>query len=234
MRAPRFTLGSLPALVLIAGLGVGPVSTQADGQPAFVAGDLIVKFTAASEPGMLVDRAVRGDPTADRELAAFAARLARELGAALVVARVTSGNELVLSVNRDQLAQTLGEAVQRSPAVRAVTRADPPRTVLPAAEIALVLDLRRDSDASSLVRRTARAGKQTSNEIEALVKKLCVGVEPQPSGRVSNRQLVLSVDIAALTLDLVERLRRRPDVEYAQPSQVMKPYPGSVRQGISD
>lgn len=226
MQARRFTQGSFPALALIAGLG--SVSIQADGQAVFVAGDLIVKFTAASEPGMLVNRAVRGDQAADRELTAFAARLSRELGTALVVARVTSGNELVLSVNRDQVAQALGEEVKRSPVVRAVTRTDPPKTALPTAEIALALDLRRDSDAWQLVRRTARAGKQTSNEIEALVKKLCVGVDPQPSGRVSNRQLVLSVDVAALTLDLVERLQRRPDVEYAQPSQIMKPYPGSI------
>lgn len=219
-----------PAMALIAGLGLSPVSLPAGGQPAFVAGDLIVKFTAASEPDVLVDRVVRGDRTADRELAAFAARLARELGTALVVARVTSGNELVLSVNRDQVAQALAEVVKRDPAVRAVTRADPPKTVLPTTQIALALDLRRDSDAGRLVRRSVRIGRQTGSEIDALVKKLCVGVDPPPSGRVDKRsQLVLGVDIAALTLDLVERLQRRPDVEYAQPSQVMKAYPGSNR-----
>lgn len=217
-------------MTLAAGLALVNFFAQADGQTTFVAGDLIVKFTATSEAGMLVARAVRADPAVDRELAAFATRLSRELGAALTVARVTSGNELVLSVNRDQVAQALGEAVKRDPAVRTVTRVDPPEAVLPAAQIALALDLRRDSDAGRLVRRAMRSGKQTSNEIEALVKRLCVGVDPQPSGRVSHRgQLVLSVDIAALTLDLVERLQRRPDVDYAQLSQVMKAYPGSNR-----
>lgn len=204
------------------------ISVQANDKPSFVAGDLIVKFTAVSAPGTLVTRATQGDQAAHRQLATLAARLSQELGVAVAAVRMTSGNELVLSVNRDQLEQSLRQVVTRDPAVRAATRIDPPKTVLPAAQLALALDLRRDSEAGRLVRRTARAGPQSSNEIEALVKQLCAGAVPQPSGRVSNRgQLVLTIDIAALTLDLVEHLKRRPDVEYAQPSQIVKPYPGA-------
>jgi hypothetical protein len=201
-------------------------AAQANDKPSFVAGDLIVRFTTASEPGTLVTRAMQGDPNADRQLAALATRLSQELGVAIVAVRVTSGSELVLSVDRDRLANSLTQVVTRDPAVRQVTRVDPPKTVLPAPQIALALDLRRDSEAGRMVRRTTRAGKQTSKEIEALVKKLCVGADPQPSGRVNDRgQLVLAIDVAALTLELVERLKRRPDVEYAQPSQILKPVP---------
>ena len=219
---------SIRALAWAGGFSLSLITVQANDKPSFVAGDLIVKFTAASEPGTLVTRALQGDQAADRQLAALAARLSQELGVAIAAVRVTSGNELVLSVDRDQLARSLRQVVTRDPAVRAATRIDPPKTVLPAAEIALALDLRRDSEADRQVRRSARAGKQTSKEIEALVKKLCVGADPQPSGGVSNRgQLVLTIDIAALTLDLIERLKRRPDVEYAQPSHIAKPYPGA-------
>ncbi len=219
---------SIRALVWAIGFSSSLIPAQANDKPPFVAGDLIVKFTAASEPGTLVTRALQGGgQAADRQLAALATRLSRELGVAVAAVRVTSGNELVLSINRDQLAQSLRRVVTRDPAVRAATRIDPPKTVLPAAQIALALDLRRDSEAGSLVRRTTQAGKQTSNEIEALVKKLSVGARPQPTGHVSNRgQLVLTVDITALTLDLIERLKRRPDVEYAQPSHIVKSYPG--------
>lgn len=221
-------LRSIRALAWAAGILLSLIAVQANDKPAFVAGDLIVKFTAESEPGTLVTRAMQGDQAADRQLAALATRLSQELGVAIAAVRVTSGNELVLSVDRDRLAQSLRQVVTRVPAVRAATRIDPPKTVLPAAQLALALDLRRDSEAGRLVRRAARAGQQTSNEIEALVKKLCAGAVPQPSGRVVNRgQLVLTIDIAALTLDLIERLKRRPDVEYAQPSQIVKPYPGA-------
>jgi hypothetical protein len=221
-------LKSLRALAWAVGYSLSLIAVQANDKQTFMAGDLIVKYTAASEPGTLVTRATQGDQAADQQLAALAARLSQELGVTVAAVRVTSGNELVLSVDRDQLAQSLRQAVARDPAVRAATRIDPPKTVLPAAQLTLALDLRRDSEAGRLVRRTARAGQQTSNEIDALVKKLCVGAVPQPSGRVGNRnQLVLTIDIAALTLDLVERLKRRPDVEYAQPSQIVKPYPGA-------
>ncbi len=219
---------SIRTLAWAVGFSLSLISAQANDKPSFVAGDLIVKFTAVSEPGTLVTRALQGGQAADRQLAALATRLSRELGVAVAAVRVTSGNELVLSINRDRLVQSLRQVVTRDPAVRAATRIDPPKTVLPAAQIALALDLRRDSEAGSLVRRTTQAGKQTSNEIEALVRKLSVGTRPQPSGRVSDRgQLILTIDIAALTLDLIERLKRRPDVEYAQPSHIVKSYSGA-------
>ncbi len=222
------TTRPIPSLAWAVGFSLCLITVQANDKPAFVAGDLLVKFTTVSDPGTLVTRAVQGDPAADRQLAALATRLSRELGVAVAAVRVTSGNELVLSVDRDQLAQALRRIVTRDPAVRTAKRVDPPKTVLPAAQLGLALDLRRDSEAGKLVRRSARAGRQTSNEIEALVKKLSVGADPQPSGRVTDRgQLVLSIDVAALTLNLVERLKRRPDVEYAQPSQIVKPYPGA-------
>jgi hypothetical protein len=229
MRAwTSFMLRSLRALVWTGGLSLSLITVQANDKPSFVAGDLIVKFTAASESGTLVTRAMQGDSTADQQLAALAARLSQELGVAVATVRVTSGNELVLSVDRDRVIQSLRQVVTRDPAVRKATRVDPPKTVLPAAQIVLALDLRRDSDAGKLVRQTAQAKRKTTKEVEALVTKLCVGADPQPSGHVSNRgQLVLTIDIAALTLDLVERLKRRPDVEYAQPSLIVKPYPGA-------
>lgn len=210
------------------GISLSLITVQANDKPAFVAGDLIVKFTRASEPGTLVTHAMQHGQTADRQLAALAARLSQELGVAVVAVRVTSGSELVLSVDRDQMTQSLRQLVTRDMTVRKATRIDSSKTVLPAAQIALVLDLRPDSESDRLVRRTANAGRQTSSEIEVLVKKLCVGAVPQPSGRVSNNsQLVLTIDIAAFTRVLLERLKHLPDVEYAQLSQILKPYPGA-------
>jgi len=228
MRAHTFMVSPLRALVWAGVFFLGLITVQANAKRSFVAGDLFVKFTPVSESGMLVARAMQGDQAADRQLAALATRLSQELGVALATVRVTSGNELVLSLDREQVMQSLRQVVTRDPAVRKATRIDSPKTVLPAAQIALALDLRRDSEAGKLVRQTAQAKRKTTKEVEVLVAKLCVGADPQPSGYVSNRgQLVLTIDIAALTLDLVERLKRRPDVEYAQPSQIVKPYPGA-------
>jgi hypothetical protein len=197
----------------------------ANGPASFVAGDLIVKFTDASEAGALVARAVRDEPAATAQLPTLAARLSAELGVGLTSARVTSGRELVLSVDREQLLARLAQRAQRDPAVIAVTPLAGPKTVLPPAEVALTVEFAAGSDAYRQLQRAARAGERRNRDIDALVAGLTAGTDLKPIGHSNERgQLVLTLDVAALTRDLVERLKRRADVEYAQLSQVVRPF----------
>jgi hypothetical protein len=216
-----------PLLLVASCLGLA--CTPANGQSTFVAGDLIVKFFDGNDAGQAVARAMRADqPLAD--VAPVAARLSAELGVPLVATRVTSGRELVLSVDRDRLGQTLRQRLARDPAVRSVTPVAAPKTVLPGAQIALAVELAPNTEAERQVRETARAGHQTAPDIDALVARMAGGVDPRPSGRVNERgELVVAVDVAALTRDLVARLKRRPDVEYAQPSQIVRPFGGGAK-----
>jgi hypothetical protein len=216
-----------PLLVAVASLALA--CTQANGQPPFVAGDLIVKFRDGDDAGQAVARAMRADqPLAD--VAPIAARLSSELGVPLVATRVTSGRELVLSVDRDRLAQTLTQRLARDPAVRSVTPVAAPKTVLPGAQVALVVELAPNTEAERQVSETARAGQHTAPEIDALVARMAAGADPRPAGRVNERgQLVVAVDVAALTRELVARLKRRADVEYAQPSQIVRPFGGGAK-----
>jgi hypothetical protein len=194
-----------------------------------VAGDLIVKFSDRSDAGQAVVRAMGADQ-ALADVAPVATRLSAELGVPLVAARVTSGRELVLSVDRAKLERTLTQRLGRDPAVRGVTRVAPPKAVLPAAQITVAVELAPNSEARRHVQEATQAGRQTTAEIDALVAKMAAGVEPRPTGRVTERgELVLAIDVAALTRELVERLKRRPDVEYAQPSQIVRPFGGGVR-----
>jgi hypothetical protein len=215
------------ARLLLAASCLGLAAAQANGPPSFVAGDVIVKFTDASDAGQAVARAMRaGEMLAD--VAPVAARLSAELGIPLVAARVTSGRELVLSVDRGEVAQTLTQRLGRDPSVRSVTPVDPPKTVLPALQIQLAVGLAPDSEAQRRVQQAAQAGRETTAEIDALVARMAGGVEPRPAGRVTERgRLMLTIDVAALTRELVERLKRRQDVEYAQPVQVVRPYGGA-------
>lgn len=211
-------------LLWVGGLGLA-LAAAANGPASFVAGDLIVKFTDASEAGALVARAVRDEPAATAQLSTLAARLSAELGVGMTAARVTSGRELVLSIDREQLLARLAQRVQRDPAVTGVTPLAGPKTVLPPATIALVVEFAPGSDGYRLLQRAARAGERRNRDIDALVAGLTAGADPQPAGQANERgQLVLAVDVAALTRDLVERLKRRADVEYAQLSQVVRPF----------
>jgi hypothetical protein len=214
------------ALSLVAGL---MFAAEANGPSTFVAGDLIVKFTDASDAGQAVVRAMRSAQV-PADVAAVAARLSNELGVALAAARVTSGRELVLSVDREQLAQTLMQRAKRDPAVRSIAPVAAPKTILPAAQLGFVVELKPATEAQRQVREAAQAGRRTTPEVDKLVARLGADLYPQPRGEVSDRgELVLAVDIAALTRDLVERLKRRPDVEYAQLSHIVRPYGGGKR-----
>lgn len=215
------------SLLLVAGLVVA--AAAANGPSSFVAGDLIVKFTQASEADRAVARAMRAEQRPD-EITAIATRLSAELGVALVAARVTSGGELVLSIDRARLAQALRQRLKRDPAVRDVTPRDPPKTVRPAAQLAFAVDLTADSEARRQVEQAAKAGRRTTPDVDRLVARLTTGVYPAPAGQVSARgELIVTVDVAALTREVVERLKRRPDVEYAQLSHIVRPFGGEAR-----
>ncbi|MCK7509503.1 MAG: hypothetical protein MZV70_39360 [Desulfobacterales bacterium] len=102
MRGARVPVPVARVLAWFAGAGLAVIAA-ANGPPAFVAGDLIVKFTDASESGALVARAVQGEAGAQRQLPDLAGRLSAGLGVSVIAARVTSGRELVLGIDREQL-----------------------------------------------------------------------------------------------------------------------------------
>lgn len=218
-------------LVLASWLGLAAAATYAvTPAPAYVAGDLIVKFVDASEAGKLLAQVVAGTKPTDAAVP-IAARLSAELGVPLVAAQVTSGRELVMAIDRDKLKQAMTQLAGRDPAVRQVTPRDPPRTVLPAEQLVFAVELSRDSAAQRHVAQAAAAGRTTSPAVQKLVVRLTAGMSPQPVGRVDERgQLVLIMDIAVLTRDLVERLRLRADVEYAQVNIVLKPFGAAGKQ----
>jgi hypothetical protein len=203
-------------------------SPRADG-PAFVPGDLIVKFREGTAHSGPVARAMRaGASTAEARVVAV--RLAADLGVPLDLARVTSGRELVLSVDRKGLARELARSAARQPAVLRSTVLAVAPTVLPASEVALEVQLRPGSEEARQVSAALRAGGQLTPEVAALAGRLAAGTRPVPACRVAGPdRLVLTVDVLALTRDLVERLGERPDVEYAQPSQIVKPLGGGLR-----
>ena len=217
-RREKFLAGVLLAI------GMAFNAIHANNPPAFIAGDLIVKFTVQSPFGVLLAQALRSDRVNAKALNIAAERLSAELGVALVPTRVTSGQELVLSIERSKLARAIQEQVARDPTVQAVSLATSANALLPATEINFTVDFAEHSPSKQAVQQAAQARRQTSSEIRRLVARLVNGIYPQPAGRIdSHGQLILTVDVAELTRDLVTRLKRRPDVVYAQPSQIVRP-----------
>jgi hypothetical protein len=162
-------------------------------EPSFVPGEVIVKFAEG------VPR-TRGD---------FLEVLSRELGVPLRPAEATAGSELVLSIDTDRLRASLTGKLEADDRVESVeTRTLEPRYVLEPPQTHFVVRLKD---------RALRSEPAALDFLKSLEKDLGAPLKRVDSGD----ELTLTIDIQSLTLDLVEKLKARPDVAYAQTNNLL-------------
>jgi hypothetical protein len=166
--------------------------------PAAVApGEAIVRFVDGS-PGR--PPAKDPDPAA---LAPFLEKVSCELGRPLLLRRIASGGELHLGLDLRALTARLEQALRQEAAATNVAAVEQPlQTRLPQAAVAASVR----GDAKKLARRLSES----------------LGL-PVAQKKGSDDARLFELDLNALTLDLVARLKARPDVEYAQPNYDMTP-----------
>lgn len=199
-------------------------AAQAANYPPAVTGDVIIKFTDKSQAGVLLAEAFRTNPNERARLQAIARQLSAEMDVPLSALRLTSGQELLVSVDRITLMRNLKARLMREPAVQRVTLIETGKSVLPAAELGVRVNLRPDSAIQRQVQRDRHTGQRTSAELDTQVARLVSGISPQPSAHIDkDGGLILTFDIAELIDDLVIRLKRRADVVYAQPNLIVRP-----------
>jgi hypothetical protein len=204
----------IPCLLVVALAAPPPVTAQTpppaspSAAAAIVPGELVVRFAKGTP---LAERVARtAAPAADEALAAELARSLAPLGVPLAARQVTSGGELVLTIERERLRELLEARLTACPEI--VTTAPEPerKRVRPASTFAVrVVELAPGVDAAALGRATAAVAQETG-------WPLAVAADAGVSRVV--------LDLSQLTLTLLERLRARPDVEYAQPNQALSPY----------
>ena len=166
--------------------------------PAPVApGEVIVRFVEGS-PG----RPPAKDPD-QAALGAFIETLSCEVSRPLALRRIASGGELLLGLDFATLNSRLEGALRgQAEATNVAAIAPSPQARLP--EVSATATVR--GDAKKLARRLS-----DTLGLPVLQRKAEGGAR------------VFELDLPALTLDLVERLKARPDVEYAQPNYEMTP-----------
>lgn len=170
-----------------------------------VSGDLIVKFTAASEAGLLLAQAQHKTPLDDQLLMQLAVRLSTEMQVPLVPMYVTSGQELVLAIERTQVAQAIKQQLTRRPGIRRVKVATNAKSILPADKIGFIVECR-------------------AHCLTQVPVPLRVGIYPPLSGQAAaNGGMILTLDLMEITRAVVAQLKDRPDVLYAQPNQMLRP-----------
>ena len=197
----RLAAGSALLLLAAAPLSGQPSAPRSPDKT--VTGDLVVKFRDASEPGAALSAVVDGSRTIG-SAAPVAARLSNELGVPLILVQVTSGREALLAVDRKALLESMAQRARREPGVASAKAIPPPATILPGEQISLRIELKPQASA------------------QALAGKLASGPLLRPQLQTVGGATLLSIDMLALTRSLLEQLKQRSDVEYAQANLVLR------------
>jgi hypothetical protein len=215
---------SIATCFLVLDLASCPVAAQEKplAQP-FVPGEVVVKFSPTSKAAALVAGASASSDQPNAPLASYVDSLAREVGIPIGVKRLGSGGMLIVSIQRANLVARLLERLRANPHVKeagALSAAPPPPLV---AQGVVQVEFAERSPEAEAVAKIAASGRETGPELDPIIKGLehDSGI-PSTARITSSRQILLSVDLSALTLDLAARLRKCADVEYAQPNFIRR------------
>lgn len=201
------------ACVLMALGMAGRAQEKAPSRP-FAAGEVIVKFSAGSPVGAQIERAAPDSEEPGEAIRAAVRGLSKELGVALEPKRLGSGGTLLLSIRTTDLPQTIAERLRRQRSVKdAQAVPTPPGAVL--VELA-------SGSSDAAIWATAASGDRTT-AARSIATRLEELIGLPLTGRADEAgRLIVTAEMPRYTLQLVERLNQRADVEYAQPNYIAR------------
>ena len=188
----------------------------------FVPGEILVRFAPASEWAKAVGRTVRVSPLDLKALDSVVHNLETAANIPLSVKQLSSGDWVVLAVDSDRLTERAAHqlrerrtvaGVQVSPSEResAVPRTFPKELI-----ISFVPGTQEAEAVSQKLAQTDETAfaKLTAN----LIKELDL---PLTAKATDAATIQAQIDLKALTMTLVERLKALPDIEAAQPNFIL-------------
>lgn len=188
----------------------GPQSPSQGQQ--IVSGEVIVKFAPGTRGHQVYKKALADEPNSEAELAALATDLSSELGIPVAIDQLSSGQEFIIAVHTDAvLAKLIAYLESRADVKDAHLLTDTkPRRLYrnPTVSVEFRADSQIVEDESALKAFVDEVANQSGIEVT--------------TARAPHT-IELEVDIRALTMDLIQRLRQRSDVEYAQANFLMEP-----------
>lgn len=172
--------------------------------PRFVPGDVVAKFVPGSEAGTTVMQAAARQPLDLKGLGPVADHLAETLGVPLRAVALNSGHFCILSVDSKGLSERLRRRLASRQGVERVE-------VLP--------------DTAAIAVRVAFAAG--AKEARMPADRLAASLEhelnlPLRGAGLGGGRFTLRVNLEALTLRLVDKLKALPDIESVQPNYILK------------
>lgn len=178
----------------------------ADDRPhrPIVPGDAIVTFKPQTEGDRLLRRAPESSADSKTSLDSVAVELGQQVNIPLLMKQRLSGDRLLLSIDCAALEELAAAQLRAQPAVAKIDiRPRSSRTCPPS------------NSPPTLVVEWASGGPDIQQDLSEPV------TVPHSLRRDDHARLIVELDVAALTLALVDRLKRLPDLASAQPNFVM-------------
>lgn len=189
-------------------------SAQAEAPAVPYSAEFIIKFDDQTRANAIVTEAMRqnGSPSDDLDLARLTERLSDVTSIPLRPVQVTSGRELLVSLDLQAIVHRAVGQLEADPAVlRAELRPHEPR-VAQSGSLEFLVELRSEQQSMpdpATQRRLATALGET----------FAVELQPAPQAIVA---VVRLADVAARVID---DLRALPEVTYVQPNYLLQPHP---------
>ena len=191
----------------------------------FASGEVIVKFTGGSKAAEIVHQALQDETKSNAQLASHFSGMAQEIGIPFQVKQLTSGGEVVFSVQERDLISKLSEQLKQSRCVAEVRETEfkdkdkgPMR-----ATTGLLVSFRAGSRPAKAVAGAPANAQLNDPDLQKFIEKLEQKLGFAVAARINEKkEFLMSVDVRAVTLELVKRLANRADVEYAQPNFLLQ------------
>jgi hypothetical protein len=185
-------------------------TARAQSQP-IIPGEALIHFTAGSDGEKALRRSALTTPPDLASLTELVNALGNRVGVPLRPGRLSSGDWLVVRVPSVELRRRTVERLARCRGIARAT-AEPGDS---AALVARVTFRDQSPEARILARSEDPAGRR---QLDSLVARIARRIDVPLTGVVTGNDLLLSIALDSLTLRLVERLGREPDIETAQPN----------------
>ena len=182
---------------------------------------VIVKFAPHTQAREVTVGAITAGPDAQAHLAGLADSLSAELGIPLRIIRPTSGQELVVAINAGALAAKLVAYLGARADVKSARLLDAAdKTRQRYWNPTVAVEFQADSTLGQVL---AAAPAGNTEDLKGFAAEVGDDVG-FPVSASAPQTVELVIDMSSVATDLVERFKRRPDVEYAQRDLLMRPF----------
>lgn len=197
---------SLPVVFLVTIMSVAQAQT-----PRYTPGEVMLRFAAESEGRAVVVRSMEADPADLSALAFVVTALGARSGVPLRATRLGSGHWLTVAIDSVALVDRVHAQLRARENIDDVTRrGEAPRL--------LVRLTAGSAEAAAASQAVGGAMGPLERVVSALERE--VGV-PLTTASIGRDTIAVDVDMQALTMAVVERMKALPEIEEAQPNYIM-------------